>query len=107
MFKPNPMKYAWCNIATCTVPLIYLVTLLISDGTQDAWIVVGAALLDVGITVVVLGVLEGRSGVRPVAHMVQQRNWICEDCERCAKNGDSPWLNFFDLSLVLVDGADE
>lgn len=107
MFKPNPMKYAWCNIVTCAVPFMYLITLLISGGIQDAWIVVAAALLDVGIAVIVLGVLEGRSGVRPVTHAVQQGNLICEDCERCAKNGDSPWLSFFDLSLVLVDGADE
>lgn len=107
MFKPNPMKYAWCNIATCTVPLIYLVTSLISGGIQDAKIVVGAALLDVGVSVIVLGVLEVRFSVRPVTHVVQQGNWICDDCERCAKNGDSPWLNFFDLSLVLVDSADE
>lgn len=89
------------------MPLVYLIMLLIFDGIQDGWIFVGAALLDVGIGVVVIGVLEGRCDVRPVAHVVQQENWICEDCERCAMNGDSPWLNLFDLSLVLVNGVDE
>lgn len=106
MFKPNPARYAWCNIATCTVPIAYLIVLLVSDGIQDGWIFVGTASVDVGIAVVILGALEGRRDVRPVEHVVWE-NWACEDCERSAKNGDDPGLSFFDLSLVLANGADE
>lgn len=80
--------------------------LLSSNGIQDGWILIGAASLDVAIAVVVLGALEGRRDVGPVAHVVRE-NWSCEDCDRSAKNGDSPGLNFFDLSLVLTNGGNE
>lgn len=78
--------------------------LLASDGIQDGWILIGAASLDVTIAVMVLGVLEGRRDAGPVAHVARE-NWSCENCDRFAKNGDGPGLNFFDLSLVLTDGA--
>lgn len=93
-------------MVTCTVPLAYLIMLLASDGIQDGWILIGAASLDVAIATVVLGALEGRRDVGPVAHVVRE-NWSCEDCDRSAKNGDGPGLNFFDLSLVLTDGTNE
>lgn len=105
MLKPNPVKYAWCNIATCIVPLAHLMMMLISNCVGDGWVFVGAALLDAGIAVVVLGTLEGWVYTRPLPP-TPWSNQTCEDCNKLANNGENPGVNFFDLSLVSSEGAD-
>lgn len=105
MLKPNPAKYAWCNIATCIVPLAHLIMLLVTKCVGDGWVFVAAALLDVGIAVIVLGTLEGWHNVRPVPP-VEWADQTCEDCDRCAKNGESQGVHFFDLSLISPGRTD-
>jgi hypothetical protein len=103
----SSVKYKWCSIVVNIIPMCYYVLLLLPIGVQKSIMLFVAAPVDMGITVVVLAMLECKEinaeKEKELERAKRQREGICGGCLALGQNGQGEELEFCTVPADLYD----